>query len=231
MTTAAVEIATASSSAAAVARTRSNLTARPRSLELKRSILARNAAFCDLRGLLRAAALRFAWFIYSARRCSRSLRPLDVRGVHIICSRAEFFFSTRVFAARTTRLFYSNVIDFGPFGGLPPSHGFTPAQFVFARLERSFYRSEPRQESLTNATNAPTTQMSATNDASQSEDSANSLIDRSSAAASTKKRDAPSATSEDDAAPASDAASDAPTASRDAKRRRVEDPDESTTES
>ena len=73
--------------------------------------------------------------------------------------------------------------------------------------------------------------MSATNDASQSEDSANSLIDRSSAAASTKKRDAPSATPEDDAAPASDAASDAPTASRDAKRRRVEDPDESTTES
>ena len=57
---------------------------------------------------------------------------------------------------------------------------------VFARLERSVYRSEPRQESLTNATNAPTTQMSATNDVSQSEDSANSLIDRSSAAASTR---------------------------------------------
>ena len=73
--------------------------------------------------------------------------------------------------------------------------------------------------------------MSATNDASQSEDSANSLIDRSSAAASTKKRDAPSATSEDDAASTSDAAPDAPNASRDAKRRRVEDPDESTTES
>ena len=66
--------------------------------------------------------------------------------------------------------------------------------------------------------------MSATNDVSQSEDSANSLIDRSSAAASTKKRDAPSATSEDDAAPASDAAPAAPSASRDAKRRRVEDP-------
>ena len=66
--------------------------------------------------------------------------------------------------------------------------------------------------------------MSATNDASQSEDSANSLIDRSSAAASTKKRDAPSATSEDDAASTSDAAPDAPNASRDAKRRRVEDP-------
>ena len=91
MTTAAVEIATASSSAAAVARTRSNLTARPRSLELKRSILARNAAFCDLRGLLRAAALRFAWFIYSARWCSRSLRPLDVRGVHIISAEPNFF--------------------------------------------------------------------------------------------------------------------------------------------
>ena len=131
VTTAAVEIATASSSAAAVARTRSNLTARPRSLELKRSILARNAAFCDLRGLLRAAALRFAWFIYSALRCSRSLRPLDVRGVHIICSQAEFFFSARVFVARTTRLYYYHVIDFGPFGGLPPSHGFTPAQFGF----------------------------------------------------------------------------------------------------
>ena len=72
--------------------------------------------------------------------------------------------------------------------------------------------------------------MSATNAVSQSEDS-KPLIDRSSAAASTKKRDAPSDTSEDDAAPASDAASDAPTASRDAKRRRVEDPDESTTES
>ena len=64
--------------------------------------------------------------------------------------------------------------------------------------------------------------MSATNDASQSEDSANSLIDRSSAAASTKKRDAPSATSEDDAAPASDAAPAAPSASRDAKRCLVE---------
>ena len=131
VTTAAVEIATASSCAAAVARTRSNLTARPRSLELKRSILARNAAFCDLRGLLRAAALRFAWFIYSARRCSRSLRPLDVRGVHISCSRAEFFFSTRVFAARTTRLFYYHVIDFGPFGGLRSSHGFWEAQSAF----------------------------------------------------------------------------------------------------
>ena len=129
VTTAAVEIATASSSAAAVARTRSNLTARPRSLELKRSILARNAAFCDLRGLLRAAALRFAWFIYSARRCSRSFAALDVRGVHITCSRADFFFSTRVFAARTTRLFCSHVIDLGPAGGLRPSHGFTPAQF------------------------------------------------------------------------------------------------------
>ena len=69
--------------------------------------------------------------------------------------------------------------------------------------------------------------MSATNDASQSEDSANSLIDCSSAAASTMKRGAPSATSEDDAAPASDAAPDASSASRDAKppkRRRVELP-------
>ena len=128
VTTAAVEIATASSCAAVVARTRSNSSARPRSLALKRSILARNAAFCDLRGLLRPAALRFAWFIYSALRCCRSLRRSDVRGVHIICSRAEFFFSARIFAARITRLFYSHVIDFGPFGGLPPSHGFTPAQ-------------------------------------------------------------------------------------------------------
>ena len=135
VTTAAVEIATASSSAAAVARTRSNLTARPRSLELKRSILARNAAFCDLRGLLRAAALRFAWFIYSARRCCRSLRPLDVRGVHIICSRAEFFFSTRVFAARTAHLFYYHVIDFTPFGGLRSSHGYLGGaiRFLLAR--------------------------------------------------------------------------------------------------
>ena len=67
--------------------------------------------------------------------------------------------------------------------------------------------------------------MSATNDASQSEDSANSLLDRSSGAASTKKRDAPSDTSEDDAASASDAAPDTSSASRDApKRRRVEDP-------
>ena len=66
--------------------------------------------------------------------------------------------------------------------------------------------------------------MSATNDASQSEDSANSLIDRSSAAASTKKRDAPSDSPEDDGARASDAAPDAPSASSNAKRRRVEDP-------
>ena len=95
---------------------------------------------------------------------------------------------------------------------------------VFARLERSFYRSEPRQESLTNATNAPRREMSATNDVSQSEDSANSLLDRSSAAASTKKRGAPSDTSEDDGAPASDAAPNASCSSSDAKRRRVEDP-------
>ena len=66
--------------------------------------------------------------------------------------------------------------------------------------------------------------MSATNDVSQSEDSANSLIDRSSAAASTKKRDAPSDSPEDDGARASDAAPDAPSASSNAKRRSVEDP-------
>jgi len=67
--------------------------------------------------------------------------------------------------------------------------------------------------------------MSATNDASQSENSSKPLIDLSSGAASTKKRDAPSDTSEDDAAPASDAAPDTSSASRDApKRRRVEDP-------
>ena len=136
VSTAAVEIASA---ATLDTRPRWKSTARPRSLELKRSILARNAAFCDLRGLLRAAALRFAWFIYSALRCSRSLRPLDVRGVHIICSRAEFFFSARVFAARTTRLFYSHVIDFGPFGGLRPSHGFTPAQFGFCSARALIY--------------------------------------------------------------------------------------------
>ena len=67
--------------------------------------------------------------------------------------------------------------------------------------------------------------MSATNDASQSEDSANSLIDRSSAAASTKKRGAPSATSEDDAAPASDAAPGTSSASRGAPKRRRVEPD------
>ena len=66
--------------------------------------------------------------------------------------------------------------------------------------------------------------MSATNDVSQSEASANSVIDLSGAAASTKKRDAPSGTSEDDAVSTSDAAPDAPSASPDAKRRRVEDP-------
>ncbi len=128
VTTAAVEIATASSCAAVVARTRSNSSARPRSLALKRSILARNAAFCDLRGLLRPAALRFAWFIYSALRCSRSLRRSDVRGVHIICSRADFFFSAGVFAARTTRYFIKNVSNGGPLGGILSSHGFWEAQ-------------------------------------------------------------------------------------------------------
>ena len=125
VTTAAVEIATA---AALDARTRSKSTARPRSLALKRSILARNAAFCDLRGLLRPAALRFAWFIYSALRCSRSLRRSDVRGVHIICSRADFFFSAGVFAARTTRYFIKNVSNGGPLGGILSSHGFWEAQ-------------------------------------------------------------------------------------------------------
>ena len=130
VTTAAVEIATASSSAAAVARTPSNLTARPRSLELKRSILARNAAFCDLRGLLSAAALRFAWFFYSALRCSRSLQPLDVRGVHII-SEPIFFFSAGVFEARTTRYFIEKVSNGGPLGGILSSHGFWEAQSSF----------------------------------------------------------------------------------------------------
>ena len=66
--------------------------------------------------------------------------------------------------------------------------------------------------------------MSATNDVSLSEDSANSVIDHSRAAASTKKRDAPSDSPEDDGARASDAAPDAPSASSNAKRRRVEDP-------
>ena len=137
VTTAAVEIATASSCAAAVARTRSNSSARPRSLALKRSILARNAAFCDLRGLLRPAALRFAWFIYSALRCCRSLRRSDVRGVHIICSRADFFFSAGVFAERTTRYFIEKVSNGRPLGGIRSSHGFWEAHRVlFARLER-----------------------------------------------------------------------------------------------
>ena len=62
------------------------------------------------------------------------------------------------------------------------------AKVPFARLERSFIRSEPRQDTLTNATNAPRREMSATNDVSLSEDSANSVIDRSSAAASTRVR-------------------------------------------
>ena len=116
VSTAAVEIATASSCAAAVARTRSNSSARPRSLELKRSILARNAAFCDLRGLLRPAALRFAWFIYSALRCCRSLRRSDVRGVHIICSRAELFFSRESFRSALYESLMSSGSNGGPFG-------------------------------------------------------------------------------------------------------------------
>ena len=131
VTTAAVEIATAGSAAALDARTRSKSTARPRSLELKRSILARNAAFCDLRGLLRPAALRFAWFIYSALRCCRSLRRSDVRGVHIICSRAEFFFSAGVFAERTTRYFIEKVSNGRPSGRRLIRRGFWEAQSSF----------------------------------------------------------------------------------------------------
>ena len=136
VSTAAVEIATASSCAAVVARTRSNSSARPRSLALKRSILARNAAFCDLRGLLTPAALRFAWFIYSALWCCRSLRRSDVRGVHIICSRADFFFSAGVFAERTTRYFIKNVSNGGPLGGIRFATGFGRRKF-FARHKRS----------------------------------------------------------------------------------------------
>ena len=128
VSTAAVEIASA---ATLDARTRSKSTARPRSLALKRSILARNAAFCDLRGLLRPAALRFAWFIYSALWCCRSLRRSDVRGVHIICSRADFFFSAGVFAERTTRYFIKNVSNGGPLGGHPIRRGFWEAQSSF----------------------------------------------------------------------------------------------------
>ena len=122
VSTAAVEIATASSCAAVVARTRSNSSARPRSLALKRSILARNAAFCDLRGLLRPAALRFAWFIYSALRCCRSLRRSDVRGVHIICSRAELFFSRESFRSALYESLMSSGSNGGPFGRFRSSH-------------------------------------------------------------------------------------------------------------
>ena len=119
VTTAAVEIASA---ATLDARTRSKSTARPRSLELKRSILARNAAFCDLRGLLRPAALRFAWFIYSALRCCRSLRRSDVRGVHIICSRAELFFSRESFRSALYESLMSSGSNGGPFGRFRSSH-------------------------------------------------------------------------------------------------------------
>ena len=159
---------------------------------------------------------------------STSVQPqfaaLDVRGVHIISAEPNFFLA-REFSQHEQHVSFiltSSILARLEAFGLRT--GLRRRNSVFARLERSVYRSEPRQESLTNATNAPRREMSATNDVSQSEDSANSLIDRSSAAASTKKRDAPSATSEDDAASTSDAAPDAPNASQDAKRRRVEDP-------